>query len=173
MRNIFFLLALTVALFACSKDNDNDNNPTPGNATPSLRFMAGDKFFEWTWGYRQSATKSIGLVRTGTGEYSLWAESDGEYLRLGIPTRLLVEKSYSYINGTTTTAVGTTEVFLTPVDPVNKYAASNRGDAVTVEVTQITSGLATGTFQAQLSVPGTPAKKLQVSGTFANIKVED
>lgn len=173
MKNIFFLLALTVALFACSKDDDNDNNPSPGTATPSLRFTAGEKFFEWTWGYRQSATKSIGLVRNSSGEYSLSAESDGEYLRLGIPTRLLVEKSYSYINGTTTTAVGSTEVFLTAVDPVNKYAASNRNDAITVEITQITSGLATGTFQAQLSVPGTPTKKLQVSGAFANIKVED
>lgn len=172
MKNIFLLLALMVTLLACSKNDDN-NNPTPGTATPSLRFTAGDKFFEWTWGYRQSATKSIGLVRTGAGEYSLWAESDGEYLRLGIPTRLLVEKSYSYINGTTTSAVGTTEVFLSSVDPVNKYAAANRGDAITVEITQITSGLATGTFQAQLSVPGTPAKKLQVSGTFAHIKVED
>lgn len=174
MKNIFFFLALSLTLFACSKDEDSDNTPAPGTATPLLKFAVdGTTGFEWTYRYQQTPTKTIGLVKNSAGEYSLWAESDGEKLRLGLPTRLLVEKSYNYIQGTSTGANGTTEVWLSAVDPNNTYAASNRGDAVSFEVTQINNGLASGTFQAQLSVPGTPSKKIQVSGLFTNIEIRE
>lgn len=170
MKNIFFF-SLALVLMACSKDADNSGPTTPGTTTPALRFTANGKFFEWNYGYQQTATKSVGLVKNSSGEYSLSALSDGEYLHLGLPTRMLLEKTYTYTKGTTTTATGFTEAKLSPVDPANTYAAANTGDAVTVEILQLTGGKANGTFQAQLSVPGAPSKKLQVSGTFSNIEV--
>lgn len=172
MKNIFFFLALAMTLFACSKDSDNDTN-TPDTATPLFKFVANGKGFEWNYRLEQTATKSVGLVRNSTGEYSLSALSDGEYLHLGMPTRLVLEKSYTYTKGTTTTANGFTEAKLSAVDPDNTYGAANTGDAITVEITQINNGLASGNFQAQLSVPGAASKKLQVSGVFANIEVQD
>jgi hypothetical protein len=171
MKNTFLLLALPLALLACSKDSDNPGTTTPGSTTPVFRFTTNGKSFQWNYSYQQTANKSVGLVKNSAGEYSLSALSDGEYLKLGIPTRLLLEKSYTYTQGTTTTGSGATEAKLTDVDPANTYGAANTGDAVTVEITQLNNSKASGTFQAQLSVPGTPSKKLQINGAFANIEV--
>jgi hypothetical protein len=173
MRNILFLVALSVGLLACGKDSDDDTSstPPPGPTTPVFKFTANDTAYEWNYTYLQSSTKSVGFVKkNSSGEYSLSAISDADSLLLGLPTKLLLEKTYTYSYGSST-ANGFTEVRLSDVDPVNAYSASNSGDQIIVEITSISNELATGNFHAHLSVPGTPSRKLNLFGTFNNIKV--
>lgn len=171
MKNILLALVFTVALFSCSKDSDNRGTDTPGNTAPVFKFTANGKAYEWSYAYQPSATKSVGLVKSSSGEYSLSALSDDEYLHLGIPAKLLLEKTYTYSQGSAAVN-GFTEAKLIGIDADNTYTTANAGDAITVEVTQINDELASGTFNAQLSVPGSPAKKLTITnGVFTNIKV--
>lgn len=171
MKNIFLSLAFSLTLFSCSKDSDKGDSNQQDSATPAFRFNANGKFFEWNYGYQQTPTKSVGLVKIAGNQYTLSALSDGEYLQLGIPATLLFEKAYTY-NYSASGANGFTEALLTPLDPADKYTTAHSGDYITVEITRITNGLATGTFRAQLSVAGNTSKKLDItSGVFANIKV--
>lgn len=172
MRNILFLVLLSLGLLACDKDSDDTtSNPDPGSAAPILRFSANGKAYEWNYTYNQSATKSVGLVKkNSTGEYSLAAISDADSLLLGLPTKLLMEKSYSYSYGSSATN-GFTEARLADVDVVNSYTTSASGDQVTVEITKISNEMATGSFHAHLSVPGASSKKMDITGSFSNIKV--
>ena len=172
MRNILFLAVLSLGLLACDKDSDDTNsNPNPDPTTPVLKFSANDKAYEWSYTYGQTATKSVGLVKkNSSGEYSLAARSDDDSLYLGLPTKLLMEKSYVYTYGSSTTN-GFTKAQLSGVDAVNAYNTSTSGDEITVEITKISNSMASGTFHAHLSVPGTPAKKMNITGFFTNIEV--
>ena len=171
MKNIFFILAFSLVLLSCDKDSDSNNPTDPGTATPSLRFTANGKAYEWNYTYQQTATRSVGLVKNTSGEYSLSALSDNDYLHLGLPTKLLLEKTYTYTHGSTVIN-GFTEAKLTDLDPLNLYRTANSNDAITVVINSISNELATGTFTARLSVSGTPAKTLTITnGAFTNIRV--
>ena len=171
MKNIFFFLICSLVLLSCDKESDNTNPTNPGPATPSLKFTANGKAYEWNYTYQQTATRSVGLVKNSSGDYSLSALSDNDYLHLGMPTKFLLEKSYTYNPGSTATN-GFTEAKLTDLDGVNLYKAVATADVITIEITKLNNELASGTFNARLSVQGMPSKVLTITnGTFANIRV--
>jgi hypothetical protein len=170
MRNTLFLLLFSLVLLSCDKDSGSDDT-SPVGTKPAFWFNANGRFYEWNYAYQQTPTKSVVLAKNSSGEYSLSAVSDTDHLHLGIPAKLLLEKAYTYTHGGPV-ASGFTQARLFDIDSVNTYTTATTGDAVTVQITRINNDMASGTFQARLSVAGNSSKKLEITnGVFFNIRI--
>ncbi|UEG48542.1 hypothetical protein LK994_07820 [Ferruginibacter lapsinanis] len=176
LRPICFIAILF--LFSCSKD------PAPSATVGAVSFTANGTAYSWTQNtdYNAEAFMAMYIYEHHAGSFRLFISND--YSNHLLPLRevnltletssLAINTPYTYTNTIADNTLPPHSVSVSAItinDPAHFYGASKIGDAATVTITSIHSGMADGTFSATLTRGSDNAVVTITGGTFRNITI--
>lgn len=169
-----FFLLLTLGFVGCSKDND-DSNGSSNTPVTTFKFTVNGTPYEVTGSLLENTVKGAKIERDPWhNTFALYAHEVVQnttkfYAHIPLPNPLVTGTfNFTYpSNGSFDSEVSVISI------PVMYYQVLKTGDAITVNITKVENGYASGTFSAsKLSGTNTTPPTIQITnGEFTNVKI--